>query len=104
MSELIPVANGSVQIVGYIIAGLLTFKFIDSAWNYFFKRLTKDYITEQACGMCKQDRKNADTIRSEEFNLLKKEIREQLGVIRGILLVLVTKQEPSADQISDLTK
>lgn len=90
------------QTFGVLMLLLMVFwEVIKMAVQYFFKKLTGDqYITQGYCKTCTATREKD----SGELNGLKKEIREELGTLRGILLVIAVKAQIPLDDLKDLVK
>ena len=63
--------------------------------GYFFKRWNRDYVTAGACRQCKTDRKDND-------NDFRREMREKLGIMTGVLVVIAAGKEVSLEEIQKL--
>lgn len=84
-----------------IVAGYLALKFIEEGVKYLSRKVRKvidnedNFITDTRCKSCRKEQDQAD----REF---KKEVRENLGQIKGILLVMATEGKVDIDQLSKL--
>lgn len=85
--------------MGTLLAALIAFKLAEHAIAYFWKKFTKDekFMTPDDCeklrGGCSKH--NAD---------LNDGIREELGIVKGILLVVAVKMGIPENQWQRLTK
>lgn len=82
-----------------IVGGFLVLKFLEFGLDHFLKKVRKvadnEYITEERCGKCREDQDTSD-------RSFKREMREDIGQIKGILLVLATGEKVDMDQIAKL--
>jgi len=98
------------QTAGIILAGYLALKFIEEGIKYLFKKVRKaidnedHFVTEKACtearGSCKVGLEKDDA----KFNEFKKEMREGMSVLKGMLLVIASGGKLTPDDLKDLFK
>lgn len=74
--------------------GILLKEVVTYLWKKFIRVADGNYVTEKNCTACRAEQSAAD----REF---KKEVREALGQIKGILLVLASGEKVS---LADLQK
>lgn len=80
-------------IITLIVVGALTAKEILSyVVKKIIKKVDTDYVTLRDCADCKE-------VRTSDMKEFKKEMREKLSAIGGILLVIATGKEVPAEQI-----
>ena len=72
--------------------------------GYFFKRWNREYITKKVCDGLRDSCKHALEKDDGKFNEFKKEMRDSLGIIKGLLLVLASGEKVSADDLKELMK
>jgi len=77
---------------------------IGLVFGYFFNRWNREYITKKTCddnrlsckaGMDKEDAK---------FYEFKKEMREGMGIIKGLLLVIASGGKVAIEDLKELLK
>ncbi len=77
------------------IVAIVAYRLLDKVIDYFWVKITKDYLTRKQCEQCKTDRKTDE-------NDFKREVREKLGIMTGALVVLAAGKEISMEEIQKL--
>lgn len=84
-----------------IVVAMIAWEGIRFGINYLLGRVTRDdYVTQHHCKQCPARNNGSAT----EINDLKKEIRENFGIFRGILLVVALKAGVPTDDLRDLMR
>lgn len=83
-----------------IIATAAASSLIGLVIGYFFKRWNRDYVTRSQCADCKKDHAAEDA----KFTDFKKEMRESMGVIKGLLLVVASGGKVSMEDLKELMR
>lgn len=94
--DLMVIAGMDMNIAFIVVGGFLIMrlveKVIDSIWR---KTVDTDYVTQSHCQSCEKNR-------VDDLASLKREVRENFGVIKGMLMALVMKREISTEELKDL--
>jgi len=69
-------------------------------FGFFFTRWNREYLTKAHCEGCKKE------YREDGENLVefKREMRDSMGLIKGLLLVLASGGKVSIDELKNLMK
>ncbi len=81
------------EIVILVLTALILSKVFDHILIKIIKKVDTDYMTKKQCEDCTE---------KEGSKIFKREIREKLGLITGILLVMASGKEVSQDLIEKL--
>lgn len=94
-------APGLFSIGLMLVLAMIAWEGIRFGINYLLGRATSDnYVTRDHCTQCPARSLSSVT----EMNDLKKEIRENFGIFRGILLVVALKAGVPTDELRDLMR
>jgi hypothetical protein len=79
-----------------IIAAYVALKFLDLLVAHLFKRnVETEYVTTVACGQCESRKKS-------ELQDFKKEMREGMGMIKGMLVAIAAGKQITTEDIQNL--
>lgn len=86
--------------VGYalvIVSGALVVgEFVRLGVRHVFRKIMRDdYVMQGSCDKCREGSKGSQ-------DAFKKEVRTSLGLIKGILLIVATKNEIPMDKLDEL--
>lgn len=68
--------------------------------GFFFKRWNREYITKKQCDGCREEQKQDDA----KFSEFKREMREGMGIIKGLLLVIASGGKVTVEDLKELMK
>ncbi len=92
-----------------LVLSVIMYQMISLVINYFWKKFTKsdDFVTQtkldEFCSRC-STHEWVQCIKDIKKDMQKKADKEDIAIIRGVLLVVAVKVGVEADEIKELTK
>lgn len=94
-------APGLFSIGLMLVLAMIAWEGIRFGINYLLGRVTRDdYVTHRQCERCPA--KSGEP--GVEINELKREIRENFGIVKGVLLVVASKANVPMEELKELMR